>query len=236
MVSPVRSYVLITLLGFLIIKLVFTGLLIFADGSTRPWTFLESQPALAKDEENNDKKNEIAKSTSEKITKRNSEEPDLNRLQEEIASLEVHLKAINADIDKYFKSAGSGTQISPVTLEKKRLQVEKERRELKKEQARLDALKLEIDGKLAKLTEMQISIQGELDEKKVIQDARLKHLIKIYTTMPPKKAAMLIDKLEMEVIIALFSSMKGDIVGQILPNVSPEKAAEISERLAKLRR
>ena len=121
------------------------------------------------------------------------------------------------------------------TLEQKRLQVEKERRELKAEQARLDALKKEIDGKLAKLTEMQTAIQGELDKKKVIQDARLKHLIKIYTTMPPKKAAMLIDKLEMEVIIALFSSMKGDIVGQILPNVSPEKAAEISERLAKLR-
>jgi flagellar motility protein MotE (MotC chaperone) len=222
-------------LGFLIIKLGFSGLFLFADGSSMPWTIWESQHALAKDDKNKDKKDGAAERSSEKTTKKDPEKPDLTRLQDEIAALEAHLKAINEDIDKYFKAAGSGTQISPQTLEQKRLQVEKERRELKAERARLDALKKEIDGKLAKLTEMQTAIQGELDRKKVIQDARLKHLIKIYTTMPPKKAAMLIDKLEMEVIIALFSSMKGDVVGQILPNVSPAKAAEISERLAKLR-
>jgi flagellar motility protein MotE (MotC chaperone) len=235
MASPVRSYVLITLLGFLVIKLGFTGLFLFADDPTMPWTFWGSQPALAKDEQNNEKKNELANETSEKTSVPNSEAPDLNRLKEEIASLETHLKAINADIDKYFKSAASETRISPMTLEQKRLQVEKERRQLKKERERLDALKKEIDSKLAKLTEIQTVVQGELDKKKVIQDSRLKHLIKIYTTMPPKKAAMLIDKLEMEVIIALFSRMKGDSVGQILPHVSPGKAAKISERLAKLR-
>jgi flagellar motility protein MotE (MotC chaperone) len=51
--------------------------------------------------------------------------------------------------------------------------------------------------------------------------------------MPPKKAASLIEKLDMNVIISLFSSMKGENVGQILPYVSAEKAAAISERLAK---
>jgi len=35
------------------------------------------------------------------------------------------------------------------------------------------------------------------------------------------------------VIISLFSNMKGENVGQILPYVSAEKAAAISERLVK---
>ena len=235
MTFPVRSYVLIILAGILIIKLCFTVLLLFSDESAMSWAFWDSRPALAEGNQNKEKKDEVVKQNPQGAPKPPSETPDLTKLQEEIASLEAHLKAINADIDKYFQSAGSGTRISPTTLEKKRLQIEKERRQLKKERERLDALKKEIDGKLAKLTEIQTAVQGELNQRKVIQDSRLKHLIKIYTTMPPKKAALLIDKLEMEVIIALFSRMKGDIVGQILPHVSPEKAATISERLAKLR-
>jgi flagellar motility protein MotE (MotC chaperone) len=235
MASPVRSYVLITLLGFLLIKLGFAGMFLVTKGSSWPWTFSESRTALAKDEQKKEQKDVSPKAPSENIPASPSETPNLNKLQEEIASLEAHLKAINADIDKYFLSAGPESRISPATLEQKRLQIEKERRELKEERERLDTLKQEIAKNLAKLTEIQTAVQGTLDERKAIRDERLRHLIKIYTTMPPKKAAMLIDKLEMEVIIALFSSMKGDIVGQILPYVSPEKAANISERLAKLR-
>jgi len=98
---------------------------------------------------------------------------------------------------------------------------------------RLTTLKQEIDVKLARLEKIQDVIQTKLDEQKALGDERIKHLIKIYTTMPPKKAAGLIEKLDMNVIISLFSSMKGENVGQILPYVSTEKAAAISERLAK---
>ncbi len=119
-------------------------------------------------------------------------------------------------------------------LEQKRAQVNKQRRLLKKEEKRLTALKQEIDSKLSRLTQMQNAIESKLAEHKTLQDNRIKHLIKIYTTMPPKKAAALIERLEMKVIIALFSRMKGENVGGILPHVSADKAAKISERLARL--
>jgi flagellar motility protein MotE (MotC chaperone) len=117
--------------------------------------------------------------------------------------------------------------------EQNRAQIEVERQRLEEERKRLTTLKQEIDLKLVRLEKIQDAIQTKLDEQKALGDQRIKHLIKIYTIMPPKKAAGLIEKLDMDVIIALFSNMKGENVGQILPYVSAEKAAAISERLAK---
>jgi len=125
---------------------------------------------------------------------------------------------------------GAGASLG--ALEQNRAQIEVERRLLELERKQLTTLKEEIDLKLARLEKIQDAIQSKLDEHKALGDQRIKHLIKIYTTMPPKKAAGLIEKLDMDVIISLFSRMKGENVGQILPYVSAEKAAAISERLA----
>jgi flagellar motility protein MotE (MotC chaperone) len=122
---------------------------------------------------------------------------------------------------------------SSVALEQTRAQIEVERRRLEEERKQLTALKQEIDVKLGRLEKMQDAVQSKLDEQKVLGNQRMKQLIKIYTTMPPKKAAGLIEKLDMNVIISLFSKMKGENVGQILPYVSAEKAAAISERLVR---
>ena len=123
--------------------------------------------------------------------------------------------------------------VSVEILERKRAEIETERRQLERERKQLTALKREIEAKVTRLSEIQDSIQRKLDEHKMIHDNKIKHLIKIYTTMAPKKAAALIDKLDMGVVIELFSKMKGEHVGQILPYVSAEKAAKISEQLAK---
>lgn len=235
MASPFKSYVLPTLLFFLVVKLVLTGLFFLEQGKTFSWMIWESNTALAKDEHKPQDKGQPSKSHQDKRPSQGSQAPDLAQLQDEIASLEAHLQKINKGIEKYVNSGASVKRVTPETLEQKRLKIEKERLQLDEERQRLDGLKKEIDKKIAKLSEIQNAVQATLNEKKTVRDNRLKHLIKIYTTMPPKKAAMLIDKLEMGVVIALFSRMKGDNVGQILPYVSPAKAAKISERLAKLR-
>jgi len=123
---------------------------------------------------------------------------------------------------------------SPEALEIKRKQLEQKEKALEEERKRLTVLKEEINEKLSKVTELQKAVRSDLEKKEAVQKDRIKHLIKVYQTMPPRKAAVLVDKLDMEVIIALFSEMKGENVGQILPYVSAEKAAKISERLAQL--
>jgi flagellar motility protein MotE (MotC chaperone) len=196
----VRLYLPATLLGFLIVKLMLGGTLLYMK---RP--MLNSRPALAEDIESRTGQNRSSTSPSDGNAPLLTE-PSLN-LQNLGASVEI--------------------------LECKRAEIETERRQLERERKQLTALKQEIEANLVQLSEIQESIQRKLDEQKIIRDNKIKHLIKIYTTMAPKKAAALIEKLDMDVIIELFSEMKGEHVGQILPHVSAEKAAKISEHLAR---
>ena len=185
----ISFYLPIILLGFLIVKLMAGGILLYMKLPVLPVPVLDSVPALAED----------------------ADSPFASR-----ASLSSQNLGENAEV-----------------LERKRAEIDMERRQLERERKQLDALKQEIQAKVAKLSEIQDRIQRQLDEQQTILDNKIKHLIKIYTTMAPKKAAALIEKLDMEIIVELFSTMKGEHVGQILPHVSAEKAAKISERLAR---
>jgi flagellar motility protein MotE (MotC chaperone) len=118
-------------------------------------------------------------------------------------------------------------------LERKRAEIETERQQLERERKQLRAFKQEIEAKLIQLSEIQDSIQRKLDEHKMIRDNKIKHLIKIYSTMAPKKAAALIEKLDKELIMELFSQMKVEQVGQILPHMSAENATKVGEHLAR---
>ena len=199
---PIRSYVLMVVLSFLIVKLGLTSVFVCTRRPALLVPILEAMPAFATDGRTETQRGESAVSSL-------SPNPDTSQGSDE-----------------------AGTTLS--TLEQKRAEGLTGRQLLQKERKRLTALEKEIDAKLSRLTKMQDEIQSKLAEHKTVQDSRIKHLIKIYTTMPPKKAAALIERLDMKVIIALFSKMKGENVGRILPNVSAEKAAKISERLAKL--
>jgi flagellar motility protein MotE (MotC chaperone) len=185
----ISLYLPVTLLGFLIVKLMVGGILLYMKMPVLPVPVLDSVPALAEDAGS----------------------------------------PIPSQVSLSSQNLGENVEI----LERKRAEIEMERRQLERERKQLAALKQEIQAKVARLSEIQDSIQRQLDEQKTILDNKIKHLIKIYTTMAPKKAAALIEKLDMEIIIELFSTMKGEHVGQILPHVSAEKAAKISERLAR---
>jgi flagellar motility protein MotE (MotC chaperone) len=132
------------------------------------------------------------------------------------------------------QAAESPSKNSLAVLEIKRMELEEKEKRLEAERRRLNALKKDIDQKLSEITRIQEAVRNDLEKKEAAQSDRIKHLIKAYQAMPARKAAVLIEKLDMDVIIALFSQMKGENVGQILPYVSAEKAAKISERLAKV--
>ncbi|MBW1677217.1 MAG: hypothetical protein JRJ79_11570, partial [Deltaproteobacteria bacterium] len=184
----IKVYLPATLLGFLIVKLMVGGTLLYMKSSALPVPVLDSRPALAED----------ADPPAPPQPSSNSQ------------------------------NVGEDAEI----LECKRAEIETERRQLEKERKQLTDLKQEIEAKIIRLSEIQDSIQRKLDEHKTIGDNKIKRLIKIYTTMAPKKAAALIEKLDKELIMELFSQMKVEQVGQILPHMSAENAAKIGEHLA----
>ncbi|MBW2108432.1 MAG: hypothetical protein JRI36_07205, partial [Deltaproteobacteria bacterium] len=197
--SRLRSYLLVTLVCLFVVKLMIAGVVFMSSRRTSTATVWKGATALAGEKLEEAKKKSSSDSTKAASSKLTAEAPDLAVLQREISALEAHLREISAGLDRYVLTGGKKTPISPETLEQKRRRLEKQRAELDAEHKRLDALKQEIEEKISRLTAIQTALQSKLEEKKTIRDERLKHLIKIYTPMPAKKEAMLIDKMEMNV-------------------------------------
>jgi flagellar motility protein MotE (MotC chaperone) len=102
---------------------------------------------------------------------------------------------------------------------------------LERQEARLKELKEEITRKIEELTLLREEILATMELKNEIQEAEVKHLIKIYSTMKPQKVAQLIEQLDIDLVTALFSRMKGDVVGDILSFVDSETGARITQGL-----
>lgn len=124
-------------------------------------------------------------------------------------------------------------QIDLNFLLKRKTELEKEEEGLSKKRAELMVIQEEINNKITTLTQLRNEIMAEMAKKKIFEEKNIKHLIKAYSAMKPQKAATLIEKLDTTFAIELLSRMKGDAVGSILSFVDTEKAARISERLAK---
>lgn len=139
--------------------------------------------------------------------------------------------------ESIFKKQDQNSQkedvVSIFIIEKERSGLEMERKSMQREREQLRALQKEIDKKLIELSKLQDNIQETVAKKSAAHEQKIKHLIKVYTSMAPKKAAVLIEKIDIDIIIEVFSKMKGDSVGKILSYVKPTKAAVISECLVK---
>jgi len=129
-------------------------------------------------------------------------------------------------------------------IQREREKMIRERQKLENERQHLETVKKEIDQKIERLSKVQETVEQKIKRQETLiaeykamqestMDNQFKHLLKIYTSMRSKKSAMLIDKLDMDIAIRLLSKMKGEKVGQILSYVPPEKAAALSEQLAK---
>jgi flagellar motility protein MotE (MotC chaperone) len=165
-----------------------------------------------------------------------------------VAQVSTPEETTAADADTETPEAGREAQYAEVLalmnqLEIKRLKLQEEAASIKQERTQLEALKLDIDQKLDDLAAAQtkldetLALQAEREAqaqaaKSAAETAKIKQLVKVYTSMSPKKAAEIIEKLDMKVVYEVFSNMKGEQMGQILTYVSGERAAAITERLA----
>jgi flagellar motility protein MotE (MotC chaperone) len=118
-------------------------------------------------------------------------------------------------------------------LLKKSADLEKREKELEKRKVELTAIQDDINGRIAKLEQLRNEIRSHMESKRAFEEQKLKHLVKAYSAMKPQAAANVIEKLELGFAVEILSRMQGDTVGGILSFVDKEKAAKISESLAK---
>ena len=128
-------------------------------------------------------------------------------------------------------------------LEEKKRAIEAEEIALKQERKELETYEAQIDEKLLELNALKKQInddmallertktQAELDQEAAFE-AKMNRLVKMYAGMKPKNAALIVDKMELDVAQEIFNRMREASASQILMFVDSAKAAKISERLA----
>ena len=116
-----------------------------------------------------------------------------------------------------------------------KVEVEKEKEKAQREREELLAIREDINRKLTDLSQIRNDIKAQMEAKKSLEEQRMKHLVKAYSSMKPQSAAGLIERLELPLAVDVLSRMQGDTVGSILSFVDKEKAARISQGLVKAR-
>jgi flagellar motility protein MotE (MotC chaperone) len=114
-------------------------------------------------------------------------------------------------------------------IEKRKVDLDKRADEIEQENQRLQALKSELTTLLARYTQ----IKETAKKSDAIDANQLEHLTKMYEAMPPKDAALRIERLKEPLALKLLSSIKPKAAAKILNEIKPARAAHLTERLAK---
>ncbi|MBN1635599.1 MAG: hypothetical protein JW920_03760 [Deltaproteobacteria bacterium] len=119
-------------------------------------------------------------------------------------------------------------------LDRWELITEKEQ-ELRMREMELNELEKQLQIKIAELKNLEQSIKIEVENYRTLSDERIRHLVKIYSSMNPKAAASLMDNMDLDVAVSVFLHMKGEIAGGIISYMDTQKAATITKNLATYR-
>ena len=120
-------------------------------------------------------------------------------------------------------------------LERKEAQVESRIKILGSREGQIKGLEKSVDQKIKKLEEEIAFFQQTLQNEKKLQADRLSKLVEFYTKMEPKKAAPVFEKLDKDLVIALFNSFPQKQTTQILSLMTPDKSVELSEYYGRIK-
>lgn len=121
-------------------------------------------------------------------------------------------------------------------LRKREQELSEREAKIKKMEAELIPLKEEVETRMAEINDLQNSLNAYAiklaEREKALQDAKISHLVKTYSSMEANKAAVILDKLQLDIVVRILGNMKGKNAGAIMAEMPPEKGATISARLS----
>ena len=120
-------------------------------------------------------------------------------------------------------------------LERKQSQVENRISVLKSREDHLKSLESSLDEKLKKLEEEMDYFQQTIQKEKEVQKDRLDKLVEFYQKMESKKAAPVFEKLDRDLVVALFNRIPQKQTTQILQLMNPDKSVELSEYYGRIK-
>jgi flagellar motility protein MotE (MotC chaperone) len=122
------------------------------------------------------------------------------------------------------------------SLAARRAELDKREQQIGQREALLKAAGGEVDRKIAELNKLRGELEDLLNKQKTAEDERINSLVKIYENMKPKDAANIFNTLDMDVLLPVIAKISERKSSPILAAMDPEKAREVTIKLAEQRR
>jgi flagellar motility protein MotE (MotC chaperone) len=143
-----------------------------------------------------------------------------------------------------FAPPGHSVQPAPVSdgertvlLELRQRRQELDRRELalNARESVLAAAEQKLSARVEELSALQKKLEALEAAREQREDAGWQGLVKLYQDMKPRDAATIFNDLDMQVLLAVLDRMKEAKAALIMAAMNPDKAREVTARLAELR-
>ncbi len=118
------------------------------------------------------------------------------------------------------------------SLEARRGQLDQREQDMDVQMQLLTAAESKLDAKLKAMAAMKGDIQGLLDEADQKKAAQLDDLVKVYSNMKPRDAAVRLAMLDDPVRTAIAAKMKDRALAAIMGQMAPADAKALTEKLA----
>jgi flagellar motility protein MotE (MotC chaperone) len=122
------------------------------------------------------------------------------------------------------------------SLAKRRDELDTREKSLGQREALLKAAEGEVDNKITQLTKLKADMEKLLGQQQKEEEGRIASLVKIYENMKPSDAANIFNKLDMNILLDVVGRMNERKVSPILAGMDPEKAKDVTIKLAEQRR
>tara|TARA_R110002012_G_scaffold41259_9_gene113069 strand:- start:1689 stop:2549 length:861 start_codon:yes stop_codon:yes gene_type:complete len=120
-------------------------------------------------------------------------------------------------------------------LSKRRKELDAREQTVIQKEGLLTAAEDRIDKKIVELQKVRTEIEGLIKTYDEQEEEEIKGLVQIYEKMKPKDAARIFDELDMEILLKVFDRMKASKSASLLANMRPQKAKEVTSRIAERR-
>lgn len=141
------------------------------------------------------------------------------------------LAQTRARLESPYSASTSGEQQLLNELDARRSELAKRAQNLDEKEAELKNQSQALAEKLAQLKSLTEKVQQVRTEKDNQYEARLEQLAQVYGSIAPNEAAPLVAKLDEETALALLKRMPSKRIGQILSQMEPQRAVELTKVL-----
>jgi flagellar motility protein MotE (MotC chaperone) len=117
-------------------------------------------------------------------------------------------------------------------LQERRGTIDDRARELEMRENLLKAAEKKVDGRIGELKEIEGRIDGGSKAQQADADKQMKAVVVMYETMKPKEAARVFDRLNLQVLVPIVTTMKPARMAEILAAMTPEAAEKLTVALA----